>query len=92
MVLSGHRQRQLTIRGADRSPGCTSIGQECAGAHGIDAGEELEAHYRARSLLKRDVLTDDIAEAVYFLASEMSSKSTDNMINVDAGNAQVFGR
>jgi rhamnulose-1-phosphate aldolase/alcohol dehydrogenase len=66
--------------------------QERAGAHGIDAGEELEAHYRARSMLKRDVLPEDIAEAVYFLASEMSSKSTGNMINVDAGNAQAFVR
>jgi NAD(P)-dependent dehydrogenase (short-subunit alcohol dehydrogenase family) len=66
--------------------------QERAGAHGIDAGDELEAHYRNRSLLKRDVLPADIAEAVYFLASEMSAKSTGNMINVDAGNAQAFVR
>jgi NAD(P)-dependent dehydrogenase (short-subunit alcohol dehydrogenase family) len=66
--------------------------QERAGAHGIDAGEELEAHYRNRSMLKRDVLPEDIAEAVYFLASELSAKSTGNMINVDAGNAQAFVR
>jgi rhamnulose-1-phosphate aldolase/alcohol dehydrogenase len=66
--------------------------QERAGAHGIDAGDELEAHYRNRSMLKRDVLPEDIAEAVYFLASELSAKSTGNMINVDAGNAQAFVR
>jgi rhamnulose-1-phosphate aldolase/alcohol dehydrogenase len=66
--------------------------QERAGAHGIDAGDELEAHYRNRSLLKRDVLPEDIAEAVYFLSSDMSAKSTGNMINVDAGNAQAFVR
>ena len=66
--------------------------KERAGAHGIDAGKELEEHYRARSMLKRDVLPSDIAEAVYFLASEMSAKSTGNMINVDAGNAQAFVR
>ncbi|HEX7858524.1 MAG TPA: bifunctional rhamnulose-1-phosphate aldolase/short-chain dehydrogenase [Sphingobium sp.] len=66
--------------------------QERAGAHGIDPGKELEEHYRARSMLKRDVLPDDIAEAVYFLASDMSAKSTGNMINVDAGNAQAFTR
>ena len=66
--------------------------QERAGAHGIDAGDELEAHYRNRSMLKRDVLPEDIAEAVYFLASDMSAKSTGNMINVDAGNAQAFVR
>lgn len=66
--------------------------QERAGAHGIDPGKELEEHYRQRSMLKRDVLPEDIAEAVYFLASDMSAKSTGNMINVDAGNAQAFSR
>jgi rhamnulose-1-phosphate aldolase/alcohol dehydrogenase len=65
---------------------------ERAGAHGIDSGKELEEHYRARSMLKRDVLPEDIAEAVFFLASDMSAKSTGNMINVDAGNAQAFVR
>lgn len=66
--------------------------KERAGAHGIDAGAELEEHYRKRSMLGRDVLPEDIAEAVYFLASDMSAKSTGNMINVDAGNAQAFTR
>jgi len=66
--------------------------KERAGAHGIDAGAELEEHYRQRSMLKRDVLPQDIAEAVYWLASDLSAKSTGNMINVDAGNAQAFTR
>jgi rhamnulose-1-phosphate aldolase/alcohol dehydrogenase len=66
--------------------------KERAGTHGIDAGEELEAHYRNRSMLKRDVLPEDIAEAAYWLASDASAKSTGNMINVDAGNAQAFTR
>jgi rhamnulose-1-phosphate aldolase/alcohol dehydrogenase len=66
--------------------------KERAGAHGIDAGIALEEHYRKRSMLGRDVLPSDIAEAVYFLASDMSAKSTGNMINVDAGNAQAFVR
>jgi len=66
--------------------------KERAGAHGIDAGKELEEHYRQRSLLKRDVLPEDIAEAACWLASELSSKSTGNMINVDAGNALAFTR
>jgi rhamnulose-1-phosphate aldolase/alcohol dehydrogenase len=66
--------------------------QERAGAHGIDPGSELEEHYRNRSMLKRDVLPVDIAEAVYWLASDASAKSTGNMINVDAGNAQAFAR
>ncbi|KLI65073.1 bifunctional rhamnulose-1-phosphate aldolase/short-chain dehydrogenase [Aurantiacibacter marinus] len=66
--------------------------QERAGAHGIDSGDELEEHYRQRSMLKRSVLPDDIAEATYWFASEASAKSTGNMINVDAGNAQAFTR
>jgi rhamnulose-1-phosphate aldolase/alcohol dehydrogenase len=63
-----------------------------AGAHGIDAGSELEEHYRQRSMLKRDVLPEDVAEAVWFFASDASAKSTGNMINVDAGNVQAFPR
>ena len=66
--------------------------QERAGAHGIDPGAELEEHYRSRSMLGRDVLPEDVAEAVYFLASDASAKSTGNMLNVDAGNAQAFPR
>jgi rhamnulose-1-phosphate aldolase/alcohol dehydrogenase len=66
--------------------------RERADAYGIDPGEALEAHYRDRSMLKREVLPSDIADAVYFFASDMSAKSTGNMINVDAGNAQAFTR
>ncbi|MCQ8871690.1 bifunctional rhamnulose-1-phosphate aldolase/short-chain dehydrogenase [Mesorhizobium sp. LMG17149] len=53
---------------------------------------DLEEHYRSRSMLKRSVFPEDIAEAIYFLASDMSAKSTGNIINVDAGNAQSFTR
>jgi rhamnulose-1-phosphate aldolase/alcohol dehydrogenase len=66
--------------------------QERAGAYGIDPGEELEAYYRNRSMLKRSVLPEDVAEAVLFFASDASAKSTGNIINVDAGNAQAFTR
>jgi NAD(P)-dependent dehydrogenase (short-subunit alcohol dehydrogenase family) len=66
--------------------------KERAGVHDVDPGSELEQHYRDRSMLKREVLPSDVAEAVYFLASDQSSKSTGNMINVDAGNAQAFTR
>jgi len=54
--------------------------------------DDLEEHYRKRSLLKRNVLPEDIAEGIYFFVSEMSSKSTGNILNVDAGNAQSFTR
>ncbi len=66
--------------------------KERADAHGIDVGLELEEHYRNRSLLKLDVLPTDVAEAVLFLASNASAKSTGNIINVDSGNAQAFTR
>lgn len=65
--------------------------KERADAYGKDTSE-LEEHYRQRSLLKRSVLPEDIAEATYFFASEQSAKSTGNIINVDAGNVQAFTR
>lgn len=54
--------------------------------------DDLEEHYRSRSMLKRSVFPEDIAEAVYFFASDLSAKSTGNILNVDAGNAQSFTR
>jgi enoyl-[acyl-carrier-protein] reductase (NADH) len=42
--------------------------------------------------LKRNVLPEDVAEAVAFFASERSSKSTGNIVNVDAGNVTAFPR
>ncbi|ALN72897.1 bifunctional rhamnulose-1-phosphate aldolase/short-chain dehydrogenase [Aureimonas sp. AU20] len=53
---------------------------------------QLEEHYRQRSLLKRSVFPEDIAEAVYFLSSDLSAKSTGNIVNVDAGNQISFTR
>jgi rhamnulose-1-phosphate aldolase/alcohol dehydrogenase len=54
--------------------------------------DELEAVYRERSLLKRSVYPEDIAEAVAFFATGRSAKSTGNILNVDAGNAGAFTR
>jgi rhamnulose-1-phosphate aldolase/alcohol dehydrogenase len=54
--------------------------------------DELESVYRERSLLKRSVYPEDVAEAVAFFASERSAKSTGNIVNVDAGNAGAFTR
>jgi len=54
--------------------------------------DNLETVYRDRSLLKRSVYPEDVAEAVAFFASERSSKSTGNIVNVDAGNAGAFTR
>lgn len=66
--------------------------RERADAYGVDAGEELEEHYRKRSMLKQNVLPEDIAEAVWYFAAPVSAKSTGNIVNVDAGNAQAFTR
>lgn len=54
--------------------------------------DQLEEVYRQRSLLKRSVYPEDIAEAVHFFAADVSAKSTGNILNVDAGNAQAFTR
>lgn len=62
-----------------------------AAAYDMDP-DQLEEHYRKRSLLKRSVFPEDVAEATYFLVSDNASKSTGNIINVDAGNAQSFTR
>ncbi|WP_366657023.1 bifunctional rhamnulose-1-phosphate aldolase/short-chain dehydrogenase [Fodinicurvata sp. EGI_FJ10296] len=65
--------------------------EERAQAYGIGE-DDLEEHYRNRSLLKRSVLPEDVAEAIYFLASEQAAKSTGNIINVDAGHPPSFTR
>jgi rhamnulose-1-phosphate aldolase/alcohol dehydrogenase len=54
--------------------------------------DDLEEHYRQRSLLKRNVLPEDISEAIFFFVSDASSKSTGNILNVDAGHAPSFTR
>jgi rhamnulose-1-phosphate aldolase/alcohol dehydrogenase len=65
--------------------------KERAAAYNIDTSE-LQAHYRSRSLLKRDVLPEDVAAAVLFFAADTSAKSTGNILNVDAGHAGAFTR
>ena len=65
--------------------------EQRAGTYGTDK-DGLEEMYRQRSMLKRSVLPEDIAEACYFFAADISAKSTGNIINVDAGNVQAFTR
>lgn len=62
-----------------------------ASTYGTDK-EGLEEMYRQRSMLKRSVFPEDIAEAAYFFASDLSAKSTGNILNVDAGNKEAFTR
>jgi len=66
--------------------------QERAAANKIDEAQ-LEAFYRDRSMLKRSVYPQDIAEGAYFFAADhLSAKSTGNILNVDAGNLAAFTR
>ncbi len=64
---------------------------ERAAAYGIDA-DSLEDYYRKRSLLQREVLPEDVAEAIAFFAGPGSAKSTGNILNVDGGNVGSFVR
>ena len=66
--------------------------EERAAANKVEEGD-LEAFYRDRSMLKRSVFPEDIAEAAYFFAAEhLSAKCTGNIVNVDAGNLAAFTR
>ncbi len=57
------------------------------------AEADLEEFYRQRSMLKRSVFPEDIAEGAYFFAAEhLSGKSTGNILNIDAGNQMSFTR
>ena len=67
-------------------------GDQRAASYQKSSLEELDEVYRQRSLLKRSVYPEDIAEGIAFFASEISSKSTGNIINIDAGNANAFSR
>ena len=62
-----------------------------AQAYGIRP-EEIESFCIKRTLLKVKVSALDVAEAVLFLASERSSKTTGSMIPVDGGVREAFPR
>lgn len=64
---------------------------ERASSYGIDA-DDLEDHYKERTILKENVLPSDIAETIRFLASKKSAKTTGCMITVDGGVAAAFTR
>jgi len=67
------------------------IGPARAKAQGVDA-EGLKQHYVGRNLLKREVRPDDVAQAVLFLASERSSRTTGTLLPVDGGLKDAFPR
>jgi rhamnulose-1-phosphate aldolase/alcohol dehydrogenase len=67
------------------------IRQERARAHRVPI-EEIEQFYRRRSLLGVEVRPIDVAEAVLFLASDRSSRTTGCVIPVDGGVREAFLR
>jgi rhamnulose-1-phosphate aldolase/alcohol dehydrogenase len=67
------------------------VRRQRAAAQGI-AVEALEDFYRKRNLLGVRVLPEDVAEAVLFLASERSAKTTGCTLTVDGGLREAFPR
>jgi NAD(P)-dependent dehydrogenase (short-subunit alcohol dehydrogenase family) len=67
------------------------IRRERAAAQGI-AVDQLEDFYRKRNLLGARILPDDVAQAVLFLASDRSAKTTGCTITVDGGVKDAFPR
>jgi NAD(P)-dependent dehydrogenase (short-subunit alcohol dehydrogenase family) len=66
--------------------------EERAQAYGI-APEDLEEYYRQRTILKVNIVPEDIAKAILFFASpDRSAKSTGNILNVDGGVTAAYPR
>lgn len=68
-----------------------AVRQERARAHGVSP-DQLEDFYRKRNLLKVRVLAEDVAQAVLWLASERSGKTTGCILPVDGGVREAFPR
>jgi len=65
--------------------------EERASSYGIEA-DELEEHYRKRTILNVNILPEDIAESIAFLSSSKAAKTTGCMVTVDGGVAAAFTR
>lgn len=65
--------------------------EERAAAYGIRE-DELENHYKNRTILRVMIFPKDIAEAVAFYASSKALKTTGNMMTVDGGVPAAFTR
>ncbi len=67
------------------------VRRERARAQGISV-DDLEEFYRKRNILARPILPEDVAEAVLFLASDRSAKTTGCTVTVDGGVKDAFPR
>ena len=68
-----------------------TIGPNRAQSYGIPS-QELKTYYQNRNLMKTAVLPKDVAEAVSFLISSKSSKTTGCILTVDGGVKEAFPR
>jgi NAD(P)-dependent dehydrogenase (short-subunit alcohol dehydrogenase family) len=62
-----------------------------AAQYGIGV-EDLNEFYRKRNTLKAEILPEDLAEAIAFLAGPRASKTTGGMISVDGGVPAAYAR
>jgi NAD(P)-dependent dehydrogenase (short-subunit alcohol dehydrogenase family) len=53
---------------------------------------KLARFYAQRTLTREPILPDDCAEAIIFLASDLSAKTTGHVIPVDGGLPEAFLR
>jgi len=67
------------------------VRRERARAQGISV-DDLEDFYRKRNILARPILPEDVAEAVLFLTSDRSAKTTGCSLSVDGGVKDAFPR
>jgi NAD(P)-dependent dehydrogenase (short-subunit alcohol dehydrogenase family) len=67
------------------------VRRDRAAVHGI-AAEDLEAFYAQRNLLRAQVSAEDVAQAVAFLLSEQSCRTTGAVLPVDGGVPAAFPR
>ena len=67
------------------------VRRERARAQGITV-EQLEDFYRKRNILAAPILPEDVAEAICFLASDRSAKTTGCTVTVDGGVKDAFPR
>lgn len=65
--------------------------EERAQAYGIQP-DDLEEHYRKRTILQENIYPRDIAEGIAFFASSKAQKTTGCMLTIDGGVASAFLR
>ena len=62
-----------------------------AKSYGV-AVDDLNDFYRKRNTLKAEILPEDLAEAIAFLAGPRSAKTTGAMLSVDGGVPAAYAR